>query len=109
MAAQSKRHHDRDREGRTGMRVSASDKRDVGREHIDPGKRVRKPAAGMPVVVPQKAVVLIQQFRRTDLAWEYRPRRGWRSKSQSSMGALPEHLSEHLQPSLDDVVRFQAG
>ena len=51
----------------------------------------------------------VQQFRRIDLAWEYRTRRRWRPKSQSPVSPLPEHLAEHLQLSLYDVVRFDSG
>jgi hypothetical protein len=43
----------------TGMRIGSANECNVGCKHIEMKERIRKSAAGMPVVVPHDAVVLV--------------------------------------------------
>ena len=63
--------HKSDRKRAAGVRVCAADECNIRCENIELRKRVPETAAGMPVVVPQKTVVLKQQFRCVDLTREY--------------------------------------
>ena len=58
-SAQSERHHDSDRERGAGVRIGTTNKCNVRTDYVELRKRVREPAASMPVVVPQETVVLI--------------------------------------------------
>src|SRR5215831_7104147 len=99
--AQSEWHYKTDCQRTTCVRIGAAYKCDISYEDIDVRERVTQPAASMPVVVPQKPIVLIHQFWCVDLAGEYEVSGRWRSKPKSTVSPLPENLSKHLQLSLD--------
>jgi hypothetical protein len=60
------------------VRIGAADERNVGREHVELREQVGEAAAGVPIVVPQETIVLIQQVGCVDLFREYQSRRLWR-------------------------------
>jgi hypothetical protein len=62
------------------VRIGAAYEGNVGSEDIELRKRVCQ-AAGVPLVVTQETVVLIQQFRCVDLTGEYQAGRLRRSKA----------------------------